>query len=111
MLERQRSVAEPREIELPEELQDDLRECTPQALLRDLHRAELDFDKVFERVDMSAEQRFDIVAAVAQAMATRWTLPPLRRSPFYEARALILELRDDRHRPWTDIKMPNRRVT
>jgi hypothetical protein len=111
MLERQHSVAEPREIELPEELQDDLRECTPQALLRDLHRAELDFDKVFERVDMSAEQRFDIVAAVAQAMATRWTLPPLGRSPFYEARALILELRDDRHRPWTDIKMPNRRVT
>jgi hypothetical protein len=111
MIERQHSVAEPREVELPQELQDDLRDCTPQALLRDLHRPEVDFEKLFEIVDMSAEQRFDIVAAVAQAMATRWTLPPLGPSPFYEARALILELRDDRHRPWTEIKMPNRRVT
>jgi len=111
MIERQHSVAEPREVELPQELQDDLRDCTPQALLRDLHRPEIDFEKLFEIVDMSAEQRFDIVAAVAQAMATRWTLPPLGRSPFHEARALILELRDDRHRPWTEIKMPNRRVT
>jgi len=111
MIERQHSVAEPREVELPQELQDDLGDCTPQALLRDLHRPEIDFEKLFEIVDMSAEQRFDIVAAVAQAMATRWTLPPLGRSPFHEARALILELRDDRHRPWTEIKMPNRRVT
>jgi hypothetical protein len=111
MIERRHSVAEPRDVEIPPNLQDDLRDCTPQALLRDLHRPELDFEKSFERVDVSAEQRFDIVAAVAQAMATRWTLPPLGASPFHEARALILALRDDRRRPWTDIEMPNRRVT
>ena len=32
-------IAEPREVEIPEELRDDLKDCTPQALLRDLHRA------------------------------------------------------------------------
>lgn len=111
MIERQHAVAEPREVEIPQDVQDDLHDCTPQALLRDLHRAELTFDKMFEIVESNAGQRFDIVAAVAEAMATRWTLPPFGLSPFYEARALILELRDDRHRPWTDIKMPNRRVT
>jgi hypothetical protein len=111
MIERGYSIAEPREVEIPEPLRDDLRDCTPQALLRDLHRPEFDFEKQFEIVDVGAEQRFDIVAAVAEAMATRWTLPPFGPSPFQEARALILELRDDRHRPWTEIKMPNRQVT
>ena len=110
-IEHGHTIAEPREVEIPEPLRDDLRDCTPQALLRDLHRPEFDFEKLFEIVDVSAEQRFDIVAAVAEAMVTRWTLPPFGASPFQEARALILELRDDRHRPWTDIKMPNRQVT
>jgi len=49
--------------------------------------------------------------AVAQAMATRWTLPPLGKSPFHEARAALHEGREYRRRPWADIKMPNRRVT
>jgi hypothetical protein len=111
MIERRHSIAEPREVERPEGLQDDLRECTPQALLRDLHRPELTFDKTFEIVDISAEGRLDAVAMVAEVMTTRWALPPPGPPPFLEARALILELRDDRHRPWTDIKMPNRRVT
>lgn len=111
MIERQHTVAEPRERELSMELQDDLHDCTPQALLRDLHRPELDFHKTFEVVDMAAAQRFDVVAAVAEAMRTRWTLPPFGLSPYQEARALLRELRDDRHRPWIDIKMVNRRVT
>lgn len=110
MIERQHTIADPREVDIPPELQDDLHDCTPQALLRDLHRPELDFEKVFEVVDMAAEQRFDIVAAVNEAMATSWKLPRLGRSPFTEARELLLELRTERRRPWTDIKMPNRRV-
>jgi len=111
LIERQHAVAEPRDYERPAFVEDDLRERTPQALLRDLHRPELDFDKTFERVDMAAEQRLDIVAMVAQAMATRWTLPPLDKSPFHQAREVLREGRDYRRRPWADIKMPNRRVT
>jgi hypothetical protein len=111
MIERRHTIAEPRERERPMDLQDDLHDCTPQALLRDLHRPELTFEKIFEMVDMSADQRFDIVAVVAEAMRTRWTLPPFGLSPYQQARALLRELRNDRHRPWTDIKMPNRRVT
>jgi hypothetical protein len=111
LIERQYAVAEPRDYERPAFVEDDLRERTPQALLRDLHRPELNFDKTFEMVDMSAEQRFDIVAAVAQAMATRWTLPPLDKSPFHQACEVLRKGRDDRRRPWADIKMPKRRVT
>ena len=111
MIERQHAIAEPREVEISEELREDLHDCTPQALLRDLHRPELQFDKVFEIVDIAAEQRIDIVATVAEAMRTRWTLPPFGPSPLQEARALLKALRDDRHSPWTEIKMPRRTVT
>jgi hypothetical protein len=111
MIEHQHTVAEPRQRELSMELQDDLHDCTPQALLRDLHRPELDFNKTFEVVDMAAGQRFDIVAAVAEAMRTRWTLPPFGPTPLQQARTLLRELRDDRHAPWTDIKIPSKTVT
>jgi hypothetical protein len=111
MIEHQHTIAEPREVEISDELRDDLHECTPQALLRDLHRPELQFDKVFEIVDVAAEQRVDIVAMVAEAMRTRWTLPPFGPTALQEARALIKALRDDRHSPWTEIKMPGRTVT
>jgi len=107
------TIAEPREVEISDELKDDLRECTPQALLRDLHRPETDFDKTFEIVDAAAEQRFDIVAEVATAMRTSWKLPPLDESPWVQSRRLLDEVRADRRRPWVDAlkKMPNRRVS
>ena len=44
------------------DLEDAVRERTPQALLRDLHRPELYFDKSFQRVDMIADYRVDIAA-------------------------------------------------
>jgi hypothetical protein len=106
------TFAEPREVEISDELKDDLKECTPQALLRDLHRPELDFEKTFEVVDAAAEQRLDIVAEVATAMRTSWKLPPLSASPFVESRRLIEEARADRKRPWAEavVGMPNRTV-
>jgi hypothetical protein len=106
------TFAEPREVEISDELKDDLRDCTPQALLRDLHRPETDFDKTFEIVDTAAEQRFDIVAEVASAMRTSWKLPPLDDSPWVQSRRLLDEVRADRKRPWVDAlkNMPNRRV-
>ena len=107
------TIGEPREVEISDELKDDLRECTPQALLRDLHRSETEFDKTFEIVDTAAEQRFDIVAEVASAMRTSWKLPRLDDSPWVQTRRLLDEVRADRKKPWTDAlkNMPNRRVS
>ncbi|HWO22713.1 MAG TPA: hypothetical protein VNO30_28330 [Kofleriaceae bacterium] len=112
-IENKQAIAEPREVDIPEQLRDDLRECTPQAILRDLHRPELYFDKQFEVVDMAAEQRLDIVAAVAEAMRTSWKLPPLPPSLATEGRALIAELKEDRMRSIAHLlhTFPNRRVT
>jgi hypothetical protein len=109
----QRAIAEPREVEIPDQLRDDLHECTPQAILRDLHRPESYFDKQFELVDMAAEQRFDIVAAVADAMRTSWKLPPLSGSLAAEGRALIAEAKEERRRSITHFlpHLPNRRIT
>ena len=112
MVARAHSIAEPREVEISDQMRDDLNECTPQALLRDLHRAVFDFDKQFELVDVSAEQRLDIVAEVKSAMATRWTLPDLGPSPFRQSRAVVEELRAHLRRPWTEglATLPNRSV-
>jgi hypothetical protein len=109
----QRAVAEPREVEIPDQLREDLAECTPQAILRDLHRPETYFDKLFEIVDMAAEQRLDIVAAVDEAMRTSWKLPPLEGSPLIEARALMAAARQERLGSVAHLLplLPNRRVT
>jgi hypothetical protein len=113
MIERAGSIAEPREIEIHEQIQDDLKECTPQALLRDLHRVETDFEKTFEMIDAAAEQRLDIVAEVAAAMATSWKLPPLDNLPFTEARLMVENLRAERSQPWPALfkltPLPNRK--
>lgn len=115
MIDRQHTIAEPREVEIPEALREDLRECTPQALLRDLHRPELHFDKTFEVVDMAAEQTLDIVAAVKEAMATSWKLPPLTALPSHEARAAMLALKAEHRSSWPALlgakPLPNRRWT
>ncbi|MGN6104074.1 MAG: hypothetical protein ACTHU0_03150 [Kofleriaceae bacterium] len=112
MVDRQHTIAEPREVEISEQLRDDLRECAPQALLRDLHRPEIDFEKTFEVIDIAAEQRLDIVAEVAHVMATSWKLPPLEDLP---SRSLASTLRAHHAESWRLVyqqlaSMPNRRV-
>jgi hypothetical protein len=113
MLERQSTIADPREVEIPEQLVDDLKECTPQAILRDLHRPEMYFDKTFEIVDPAAEQRLDAVSLVDELMSTRFAIKPDWTSPFHEGREILRELRADRLRSWADAlpHFPNRRVT
>ena len=111
MADRVYTIAEPREVEISEEMRDDLKEVAPQALLRDLHRPETDFEMVFEVVDMSAEQKLDIVAEVAEAMRTKWTLQSLGLSPFEEERRGLERDREIRRQPWSQLPMPNRRVT
>jgi len=112
MIERQHRLGEPREYELPSDLPDDLKIATPQALLRDLHRPELSFDKQFEITDALAELRVDARAVIAEAIAFRPTLPDTE-GRHREARTLLVEVRELRHRPWKEltVKMPNRRVT
>jgi len=113
MVQRAASIADPREVEISDELRDDMKECTPQALLRDLHRAEFDFDKSFEMVDHLAELRLDIVAEVQTAMATNWKLPELAASPVLESLALLDGARAQRRRKWTEFlpALQKRRVS
>lgn len=111
MIARHHTIAEPRDYERSPMLEDDLRECTPQALLRDLHRADLSFDKVFEISDPGAAQRFDGVAIVEQVMATDWRMrsfPPLAHD---HGRTAFDELRAERRQPWAQLKLPRRTVT
>jgi len=114
MIENKLQIAEARELQRPEDIDEQLEENAPQALLRDLHRPDLTFEKTFEMIDMAAEQKIDIVAEVAAAMATSWKLPELGIRPGVEARQLIAEVHAERNRPWPDIltraNLPNRRV-
>lgn len=109
-----RTIAEPRWFERPPDIEDQLADNTPQALLRDLHRPEFEFDKFFEVVDMSAEQTLDGAALVDEAMRTNWKLPPFE-DPKLEVRRQIASTRAEIRSPWTQIpsrvELPNRRVT
>lgn len=111
MIEQRASVAEPREIERPDYIADALAERTPQALLRDLHRPELDFQLRLERTDAIAEYRTDPAERVTEIMKTSLRLPPAGVTPVQENRALLRELRVERRQPWINIEMPLRRVT
>jgi len=105
------AIADPRELVQPPDLEDALRDCTPQALLRDLHRPELQFDKAFERIDPLATYRIDLAANIDEVMATSTKLGPPQTSLFDEGYALLQELRAERKQPWSNIEMPRRRVT
>lgn len=85
------SIADPREVEIPEQLQDDLRDCTPQALLRDLHRPVFDFYKNFDRTDFMEEHRVDLVAIVEGAMSEHYRLELRPEATFTEGVRLVRE--------------------
>jgi hypothetical protein len=114
LVDRAMLIAEPRQVQRPDDIDDDLKDRVPQALLRDLHRPESYYDKVFELVDMAAAQRFDIVAEVASAMRASWRLPALGPSPFGEADALLASARRVRRESWVALwtakPLPNRSV-
>ena len=115
MIDRGSSIAEPREVEIPEALRDDLHDCTPQALLRDLHRPEFEFDKTFEIIDHAAENHVNAVGIVREVMSTAYKVTTVQTtSIFSEGRELLRELRTLRLTPWSVERLaalPNRRVT
>jgi hypothetical protein len=113
LVERAGAIADPREVELPEALIDALKECTPQALLRDLHRAETDFEKQFEYVDALEDARIDASAEARTAMSTRHFMPKREEPAFYAARRVWQSVRSERRRPMGEIlqELPGRRVS
>jgi len=101
-----------RTYSLPEDLRDDMHDCTPQALLRDLHRPELEFSKEFQVIDIAAEVRVDVAEVVATAMTARYKAQ-LLVSPLLETRPVLAEIQQRRHdTSWLErlSTLPNRTV-
>jgi hypothetical protein len=111
MIDQRGAIAEPREVMRPPDVEDAVRDCTPQALLRDLHRPELYFDREFQRVDLLELYRIDVAASIDEVMATPTRVLLPQASPYGEANALLQQTRADRKQPWINIDMPRRRVT
>lgn len=109
MAERRLAIAEGREYERSPDIEDQLAESTPQALLRDLHRPELYFEKVYERYDPEAASRYNASGEVAAVMATRWkpVLEPLAATQARAARGEITTLLRGR---WDNLPIPSRQV-
>ncbi len=84
------AIAEPREVEIPQALRDDLRECTPQALLRDLERPIFDFALEFERgLAEDVPPDASRLARAAMAVSAQATFPtPTTRELADQARAM-----------------------
>lgn len=113
MIEAKLQISEERLLQRPEDIEEQMQENAPQALLRDLHRPELTFEKAFEMIDMAAEQKIDVVAEVNAAMATNWKLPAFGIRPGVEALQLMGDVKAELRSPWREIPdrvhLPNRR--
>lgn len=109
-----RDLAEQREYEWNEEVSDTMKECAPQAILRDLHRVESHFTIALESPYVEAHPDPLGASIAREIMATDWHLDPGSiTSPLVEGRAALASLRTDRY---LDISsalpdMPNRRVS
>lgn len=103
--------AEPREVEISDDLRDALSERTPQALLRDLHRADKQFDYHLEVDPSIAGERanFDAASVAQEAMRVDHRLPPTV-DVTRECVELSAELRRLRSIPTSDIPTPRRRT-
>src|SRR5262249_33721318 len=109
MIDQRGAIGEPREVERPQDVGEALRDdCTPQALLRDLHRPERYFDREFQRVDLMELYRIDVAASIDEIMATPTRVSLPQASPYGEANALVQQARTERKQPWTNIDTPRR---
>lgn len=114
-LARLHANTEVREVQRPHDIEEELKDQTPQALLRDLHRSEETFDKLFEIRDEVAESSVDAVVEVRTAMTTSWKLPSLGEPFGVALRKSFAQVREELDSDWsalpTLVEMPNRRVT
>jgi hypothetical protein len=109
MIDRCLTINDPRQVEIHPDLEDVLKVCSPQALLRDLYRPETQFDKTFEVAAVDPEVVTDAAQAVRDAMGQRRPPPP---DPFAEGRAarqLLADTRAERRAPWAEIRTPGRK--
>ena len=105
-----RAAAEPRERERPEDIEDHLKERTPQALLRDLHRVESYFERQYEVFDSEAQQGFKLIDDVARMMSMNLKMPPLDDLPGTNLRVMMADVINEREQPWTELPKRNRMV-
>lgn len=107
-----RGAADPREMQRPEDIEDQMQDVTPQALLRDLHRVESFFEKQYE-VQGDAEQHKLFADDAAEMMKTDLKLR-LDVLPGTDLRVIMADTIDERKRPWAELpkrnRMPNRRI-
>lgn len=112
------AIGEVREYEWPEDIQEALHENTPQALLRDLHRLETDFDQPsdefvnFEDEEPPEPLIIDLRSKIDAVMAMRFRAEPV---VLPDVSTLMDEFRTEVRRSWVEIaksgKLYNRRVT
>ena len=106
-----RAAADPREIQRPEDIADQMEEATPQALLRDLHRVESSFDKQYEVLGDDAPRLFTDDAAKMMKANLKLMLDA---RPGADLRVFMGDVLDERKRPWAELpkrnRMANRRI-
>jgi hypothetical protein len=96
------------EVERPEDLVDAMREATPQALLRDLHRPEEEFSIQYERSE-PVESDADPFAEARRAIAAGYKYAPEMRS-MSQARDALRPLREAKASVWSEIRTPTRKT-
>jgi hypothetical protein len=94
------------EVERPEDLDDAMRECTPQALLRDLHRPDEEFSIQYERPE-PVESDADPFAEARRAIAAGYKYAPEMRC-LSQAQDALRPLREAKTSVWAEIRTPTR---
>ena len=117
-LENQETDSEQRHYDWPEDIQEALRENAPQALLRDLHRLEIDFDQPSDGFNNMEDETppepllVDVHSQVDEMMTTRFRLEPFIA---VDVRRITDEFRTGVRQSWVAIansgQLYNRRVT
>lgn len=105
--DRASTVAEPREVNLPMWLEDIHKESAPQAILRDLHRPELDFYIRFEYGEQPrtiGEVSKDLHTDIRASRKVTLDVPP----SWTAARDAFAELRHWKAARWDELPLPKK---